>query len=79
MPRYIDDIPEGLATADQLRAQGLRPGTTAPVALLEYHHRDRSGVCGLFERAAARPAGDRPRDQAEASRAGAGLDEGGAL
>ncbi|WP_216320857.1 hypothetical protein [Deinococcus aestuarii] len=59
MPRYTDEIPEGLATADQLRAQGLKPGTTAPVALLEYRGPGRSGVCGLFERAAARPAGGR--------------------
>ncbi|BDP44335.1 hypothetical protein DAETH_43040 (plasmid) [Deinococcus aetherius] len=67
MPRYIDEIPEGLATADQLKAQGLKPGTTTPVALLQYNGQGRSGVCGLFERAAARPAGDPPGSRNEAS------------
>ncbi|MEF2277497.1 hypothetical protein V3W47_04240 [Deinococcus sp. YIM 134068] len=59
MPKYSNVIPEGLATAADLRAEGLKPGTLTPVALLEYSHGDRSGVCGLFERAAAVPATER--------------------
>lgn len=60
MPKYSNVIPEGLATADELRVDGLKPGTLTPVALLEYSHGDRSGVCGLFERAAAVPITERP-------------------
>ncbi|WP_102125977.1 hypothetical protein [Deinococcus planocerae] len=60
IPRYVNTFPAGLATAAQLQAEGLRPGTTAPVALLEYHEGDRSGVCGLFERSAAVPRTDSP-------------------
>lgn len=60
IPRYVNTFPAGLATAAQLEAEGLRPGTTAPVALLEYHEGDRSGVCGLFERSTAVPRTDAP-------------------
>lgn len=52
IPRYLNTIPEGLATIEQLRAEGLKPGTTRPVALYEYERGDRGG---LFERAAAVP------------------------
>ncbi len=51
--RYQQTHPEGLATAEELRALGLRPGTSEPDAILEYVHGDRSGMCGLFERGKA--------------------------
>ena len=43
-PRYQQTYPEQFATADDLRALGLKPGTTEPDALFEYRHGDRSGV-----------------------------------
>ena len=35
-PRYKQTYPESLATAEELRALGLRPGTSEPNAILEY-------------------------------------------
>lgn len=55
LPVYRDTHPPHLATADELEAQGLKPGTVEPVALYKYQSGDCSGTCGLFERAAAVP------------------------
>lgn len=52
-PRYQQTYPEQFATAEDLRALGLKPGTTEPDALFEYKHGDRSGVCALYQRAKA--------------------------
>lgn len=57
LTRYHDTHPDHLATTGQLEAEGLKPGTTEPVALLEYVNGDRSGLCGLFERSMAVPIG----------------------
>lgn len=54
-PRYQQTYPASLATAEELRALGLRPGTHEPDAILEYDHQDRSGLCALFERGKAVP------------------------
>lgn len=53
LPVYRGTHPAHLATAAELEAQGLKPGTVEPVALFAYQSGDRSGTCGLFERAAA--------------------------
>ncbi|WP_216329361.1 hypothetical protein [Deinococcus aestuarii] len=55
IPKYVNAIPEGMATIEQLRAAGLKPGTLRPVALYAYEEGDRRGLCGLFERSAAVP------------------------
>lgn len=44
LPKYYGTHPAHLATAGQLEAEGLKPGTTEPVALLEYVNGDRSGL-----------------------------------
>lgn len=54
-PRYQQTYPDTLATMEELRALGLRPGTSELDAILEYTHQDRSGLCALFERAKAVP------------------------
>ncbi|MFD1734271.1 hypothetical protein ACFSC4_29425 [Deinococcus malanensis] len=36
VPKYRQLYPETLATADELKALGLKPGASTPVALLEY-------------------------------------------
>ncbi|MEF2279890.1 hypothetical protein V3W47_16475 [Deinococcus sp. YIM 134068] len=61
LPRYKGTYPPELATADDLEALGLKPGSVRPVAILEYDHGDTSGMCGLHERAAAVPK-DTPRE-----------------
>lgn len=55
IPKYIDEIPEGLATRDQLKAQGLQPGQDTPAALVELNTPNSQLLTGLFERAAAVP------------------------
>ena len=55
IPKYIDEIPAGLATRDQLKAQGLQPGSDRPVALVELNAPNSQTLTGLFERAAAVP------------------------
>jgi hypothetical protein len=60
-PRYHQTYPSTLATTDELRALGLRPGTNEPDAILDYQYHDKSGICALFERSQAVPitaAGD---------------------
>ena len=52
-PRYQQTYPDTLATVEELRALGLRPGTSEPDAILEYAHQDRSGLCALFDRGKA--------------------------
>lgn len=52
-PRYQQTYPASLATAEELRALGLRPGTHEPDAILEYKHGDRSGICALYNRSQA--------------------------
>lgn len=60
LPRYRQTYPDTLATADELSAQGLQPGTLRPVALLEYTRPpDTTGICALYERAQAVPLKDR--------------------
>ncbi|GHF65937.1 hypothetical protein HNQ07_004792 [Deinococcus metalli] len=54
-PRYHQSYPSTLATTEELRALGLHPGTSEPDAILDYHHGDKSGLCGLFERSKAVP------------------------
>ncbi|CAM3795426.1 hypothetical protein [Deinococcus frigens] len=54
-PRYEQNYPEHLATGGELRALGLRPGTSEPDGILEYQHGDRSGICALYERSKALP------------------------
>ncbi|BDP44876.1 hypothetical protein DAETH_48450 (plasmid) [Deinococcus aetherius] len=66
LPRYHNTYPEGLATAADLEALGLKPGSIRPVALLTYEDGDRSGMCGLFEREAA-VLKDSPSPNQEAS------------
>lgn len=48
-PRFQQTYPATLATANELAALGLRPGTGEPDAILEYKHGERSGICGLYE------------------------------
>ncbi|OOV11811.1 hypothetical protein [Deinococcus sp. LM3] len=55
IPKYVDEIPEALATRDQLKDQGLQPGSDRPVALVELNTPNRQTLTGLFERAAAVP------------------------
>ncbi|WP_412030561.1 hypothetical protein [Deinococcus yunweiensis] len=52
-PRYQQTYPDTLATAEELRALGLRPSTSEPDAILEYAYKDRSGICALFDRGKA--------------------------
>lgn len=54
-PRYQQTYPDTLATAEELRALGLRPGTTEPDGILEFAHKDRSGLCALYARDKAVP------------------------
>ncbi|WP_295815182.1 hypothetical protein [uncultured Deinococcus sp.] len=49
-PRYQQTYPDTLATTEELRALGLRPGTSGPDAILKNKHGNRSGICALFER-----------------------------
>lgn len=55
IPKHVDEIPDGLATRDQLKAAGLQPGSDRPVALVELNAPNRQTLTGLFERAAAVP------------------------
>ncbi|GHF58498.1 hypothetical protein HNQ07_004054 [Deinococcus metalli] len=59
-PRYHQTYPSTLATTEELRVLGLCPGTREPDAILDYHHGNKSGICGLFDRSQAVPA--RPAD-----------------
>ena len=43
-PRYQQTYPDTLATMEELRALGLRPGTSELDAILEYTHQTRTGV-----------------------------------
>ncbi|PNY79275.1 hypothetical protein [Deinococcus koreensis] len=52
-PKYHQTSPDHLATAEQLKALGLKPGTNEPDALLEYTHGTTSGLCALYDRAKA--------------------------
>lgn len=57
-PKYqqtYPDHPDHLATAEQLGALGLRPGTSEPDAILEYSRANSSGLCALYERGKAVP------------------------
>ena len=54
-PRSQQTYPETLATAEELRAPGLRPGTTEPDGILEFAKKDRSGICALYARDKAVP------------------------
>lgn len=58
-PRYQQTYPDTLATAEELRALGLRPGTSEPDAILEYVRGDRSGLCALYDRETAVPIAHR--------------------
>lgn len=55
VPKDVNMIPEELATIEQLRAAGLKPGTLRPVSLYKHEEGDRRGLCDLFERSAAVP------------------------
>lgn len=56
IPTYRDTYPAHLATAAELEALGLRPGTQEPVAPYAFCSPDGGGgTCGLHERAAAVP------------------------
>ncbi|GGK34611.1 hypothetical protein GCM10008955_30740 [Deinococcus malanensis] len=56
VPKYRQLYPETLATADELKALGLKPGASTPVALLEYTRPpDTNGVCALYARDQAVP------------------------
>lgn len=57
-PKFQQTYPEHLATAEQLKALGLKPGTTEPDAILEYSRASSSGLCALYERARAVPLKD---------------------
>ena len=61
IPKYIDEIPEGLATRQQLAQAGLQPGTDRPVALVELNSPGSQMLTGLFERAAAIPTAEELR------------------
>lgn len=52
-PHFKQTYPDTLATGEELRALGLRPGTSEPDAILEYVRSDRSGLCALYERGKA--------------------------
>ncbi|THF85497.1 hypothetical protein E7T09_16195 [Deinococcus sp. KSM4-11] len=54
-PRYQQTYPDHLATAEDLRALGLRPAPNEPAAILEYAFKDRSGICALYARDEAVP------------------------
>ncbi|GHF60634.1 hypothetical protein HNQ07_004312 [Deinococcus metalli] len=54
-PRYQQTYPDHLATAEQLGALGLKPGTSEPDAILEYSRANSSGLCALYERRKAVP------------------------
>lgn len=56
IPKYVDEIPEALATLDQLKARGLQPGTPCPVALVELNTKDSQRLTGLYRIEDARPA-----------------------
>ena len=54
LPKYHQTYPDTLATADELKALGLKPGTPTPAALLEYTRPpDTNGICALYDRAQA--------------------------
>ena len=55
-PKYHQTYPATLATADELKALGLKPGGFTPAALLEYTRPpDTTGICALYDRAQAVP------------------------
>ncbi|PNY79581.1 hypothetical protein [Deinococcus koreensis] len=54
-PHYHQTYPDHLATADELRALQLKPGTTEPDALLRYQRGESSGLCALYDRTKAVP------------------------
>ncbi|WP_019585246.1 hypothetical protein [Deinococcus apachensis] len=60
IPTYKGTHPDHLATAEQLRQQGLKPHPPEPVALLAYQRGDTTGLCGLHERATAVPLEKHP-------------------
>ena len=66
IPRFQQTHPDHLATHEQLRALNLKAGTPEPDALFEYDWGDRSGVCGLFDKAKAVPL-EASRDAARPS------------
>ncbi|WP_019587700.1 hypothetical protein [Deinococcus apachensis] len=55
LPHYRNTYPDSLATQEELKLEGLKPGRPEPAALLEYERGDISGLCGLHERAEAVP------------------------
>lgn len=56
IPTYTGDArPAHLQTAQELDAQGLRPGTATPDALWNYQTPDTSGTCGLYDLQRAEP------------------------
>lgn len=58
LPKYVDEIPDHLATTEQLARLGLKPGTSCPVALVELNSPDHQCLTGLFERVHAVPKAD---------------------
>lgn len=54
-PKYQQTYPDHLATAEQLKALGLKPGTSEPDAILEYSRANSSGLCALYDREKAVP------------------------
>ena len=54
-PKYQQTYPDHLATAEQLKVLGLKPGTSEPDAILEYSHANSSGLCALYDREKAVP------------------------
>lgn len=55
VPTHHNQIPEGLATLDQLDADGLQAGTPLPVALVELISPNFTRLTGLYERELAKP------------------------
>lgn len=56
IPTYAGDArPAHLRTAQELAAQGLRPGTDTPDALWTYQTASTSGTCGLYDVQGAAP------------------------
>jgi len=58
--KYQQVYPDHLATTDQLKVLGLKPGTSEADAILEYSRIGSSGLCALYERAKAVPLETKP-------------------
>ncbi len=64
VPTYHNQVPDELATLDQLDADGLQAGTALPVALVELVSPNSTRLTGLYERALAKPKAAYPKEPA---------------